>query len=147
MKLIALALTFILASPAGASAQQTEAEKNAADFNEWVTQRDKDITRDSVLKVKSAAEQRAKARQVREENRQVREAKWRAAGWTEVIIAAVRAKEVLVGMNLEMVKAAWGPYETINSTTTAEGTTYQVVYGLGRYVYFGTDGRVQTIQR
>jgi hypothetical protein len=147
MNLIALALIFILASPVGAVAQQTESEKNAADFNEWVTQRDKDITRDSVLKVKRGAEQRVKARQLRENNRQVREAKWRAAGWTDVIIAAVRAKEVLIGMNLEMVKAAWGPYETINSTTTAAGTEYQVVYGLGRYVYFGTDGRVRTIQR
>lgn len=65
--------------------------------------------------------------------------------WTPEVVAAVRLKQVAVGMTPAMARAAWGEPRYINRTVTAHGASEQWVYGLGRYVYV-ENGVVTAIQ-
>jgi hypothetical protein len=149
-----LACILILAAPTVAKAQGDWSAQQAASrdssrraydsvWAEVATQHRPDslraakVTRDSLALVKARAA-RANAK---------RDAQRRADGWTAADFAAVRAHAVKVGMNSDMVKAAVGFPDDINSTETASGTRYQWVYRYrGMYVYF-VDGTVAAIQR
>lgn len=91
------------------------------------------------------------------ERREAEERAWQARvteladrnGWSPDMRNLVLARQVAVGMDETMVRAAWGWPEDVNRTTTARGTREQWVYGdIGsrRYVYF-EDGVVTAIQK
>jgi len=54
---------------------------------------------------------------------------------------------VRIGMTEKQVltRTSWGKPDSINRTTTAQGTTEQWVYGDGQYLYF-TNGKLTVIQ-
>lgn len=106
---------------------------------------------DSIQRAKAsaaAAEAQAKARRAAAAvaTKTARDARRRAEGWTDEQIALVDSRKIQIGMTGAMVRAAWGPPERINTTTTASGQDEQWVYGSGSYVYFGPDGVVRSIQ-
>lgn len=60
--------------------------------------------------------------------------------------AAVKDRQLDIGMDACHVWAAWGYPDRINRTKTARGLTDQWVYGLSRYVYTNGDGTVTAVQ-
>lgn len=69
----------------------------------------------------------------------------RSRGWSDQIVEAVLARQILIGMNADMVREAWGAPQNVNRTTTAYGVSEQWVYSLRTYVYLH-NGIVTTIQ-
>lgn len=67
----------------------------------------------------------------------------RRYGWPPPMAEAVARRQVVVGMNSDMVRASWGSPDRINTTVTAAGTREQWVYGLD-YVYI-ENGLVNSI--
>lgn len=97
--------------------------------------------RDSVVAVGSTAERDSVSAMA--ERRRV--AAIRAQRWRPEYTEAAIARKVVIGMNAEMVEAAWGSPQSINRTTTRSGTREQWVYGSGHYVYLD-NGVVRAIQ-
>ncbi len=64
------------------------------------------------------------------------------SGWDNDTCNAVGDGSVNVGMSKEQVRASWGRPESINTTTTVQGSREQWVYGIKNYVYF--DGNTCT---
>ncbi len=69
-------------------------------------------------------------------------------GWNDDDCATVASGRIRIGMNKDMVRAAWGHPDDINRTTTSYGVHEQWVYGTSysrNYVYF-EDGTLTSIQ-
>jgi hypothetical protein len=75
-----------------------------------------------------------------------RRAKIRRYGWPRRFENAVAARDIIIGMDAEMVVESWGLPVSINKTLTAAGETQQWVYGLGDYVYFSPNALVSAVQ-
>jgi len=65
--------------------------------------------------------------------------------WGKNNCAAVARREVIIGMTMEQVLAAWGNPMRSNETVTAAGTDLQLVYGGDRYIYLAGPSLSRTI--
>ena len=66
-------------------------------------------------------------------------------GISERDLPNIATRSVRIGMSERAAVCSWGRYERVNTTTTANGTRKQFVYGSGRYLYT-TNGRVTAFQ-
>jgi multidrug efflux pump subunit AcrA (membrane-fusion protein) len=124
---------------------RSEAEYIQAQELARLHEREAQRVRDSASKVAEAEFAKREAATQAEERRRrqaavaaaaaARERTIRSKRWPSRFTEAVLERRVMIGMTAEMVRLAWGPPETINSTITAAGEREQWVYGLGSYVY------------
>lgn len=66
--------------------------------------------------------------------------------WSKQVLEAIKANQVVIGMNEQEARLSWGEPVHINTTTGAAFKEEQWVYGDGYYLYFANDklSNVQT---
>lgn len=67
-------------------------------------------------------------------------------GWSPDDCRTIVDGKIRVGMTREMVRAAWGSPEHVNTTVYKSGVHEQWVYGSGQYVYF-ENGEMTSLQQ